>query len=121
MYVVRAQLLFITVYRYRDAGREVAAVLCEFSKCVEKASIDEAYIDITDIVDQRSVDNIAVTAGQLMNTFVVGFTHQHNNDEGNVPKYLQLSVTRKYIFLVKNIKRNKSLSYFIMQFISGKM
>lgn len=95
LYVVKGQLLVIAVCRYRDAGREVAAVLCEFSKCVEKASIDEAYIDITDIVNQRAADNIAVTADQLMNTFIVGFTSQNNNDEGNVLKYLQLSVTHK--------------------------
>ncbi|CAL8122536.1 unnamed protein product [Orchesella dallaii] len=39
--------------KYRDAGREVIQVLTEFSSCVERASIDEAYIDLTEAVENR--------------------------------------------------------------------
>ncbi|KAH7971509.1 hypothetical protein HPB49_025287 [Dermacentor silvarum] len=34
--------------RYRDAGAEVLSVLCQFSEVVERASIDEAYLDLTE-------------------------------------------------------------------------
>jgi DNA polymerase eta len=40
-------------FRYRDAGKEVMKVMCEFSECVERASIDEAYLDLTKVVDDR--------------------------------------------------------------------
>ncbi|CAG7833993.1 unnamed protein product [Allacma fusca] len=38
--------------KYRDAGKEVLDVICEFSSCVERASIDEAYIDLTEAVTE---------------------------------------------------------------------
>nr|XP_050023241.1 DNA polymerase eta-like [Dermacentor andersoni] len=34
--------------RYRDAGAEVLSVLCQFSEVVERASVDEAYLDLTE-------------------------------------------------------------------------
>ncbi|ODM97264.1 DNA polymerase eta [Orchesella cincta] len=39
--------------KYRDAGREVIQVLNEFDCCVERASIDEAYIDLTEAVEKK--------------------------------------------------------------------
>ncbi|PIK56922.1 hypothetical protein BSL78_06185 [Apostichopus japonicus] len=39
--------------KYREAGAEVINVLMQFSKKVERASIDEAYIDLTDEVEAR--------------------------------------------------------------------
>lgn len=39
--------------RYRDAGKEVAAVLQTFTPLVERASVDEAYMDITRNVRER--------------------------------------------------------------------
>lgn len=57
--------------RYRDAGREVVAVLCEFSSCVEKASIDEAYLDLTEIINRIKKK---VTIDKLKSTFVVGYS-----------------------------------------------
>ena len=36
--------------KYRNAGREVIQVLMQFGCVVERASIDEAYIDLTAIV-----------------------------------------------------------------------
>ena len=41
--------------QFRDAGAEVIDVLSDFSDCLERASIDEAYLDLTNTV-QRSVD-----------------------------------------------------------------
>lgn len=57
------------------------AVLSEFSNIVERASIDEAYIDLTDVVHERMKSIGHIAASQLSNTFVVGFGPD-NNDEG---------------------------------------
>ena len=45
-------------------------VLSRFSNCVERASIDEAYIDLTEEVKRRL--DIKPEPDQLQNTFVVG-------------------------------------------------
>ena len=67
--------------KYRDAGREVVDVLCQFSDCVQKASVDEAYIDITNTVDNRMKHLSEIQPSQLASTFVVGFCDS-SNDEG---------------------------------------
>nr|CAD7441825.1 unnamed protein product [Timema bartmani] len=56
--------------KYRDAGREVIDVLCQFSDCVERASVDEAYLDITRAVEKRLKEITEVQPSQLANTFV---------------------------------------------------
>ena len=63
--------------KYREAGKEVIDVLMTFEGCVvERASIDEAYLDITKVVDRRiresEAGSQAVCEGDLPNTFVVG-------------------------------------------------
>jgi DNA polymerase eta len=68
--------------RYRDAGREVVDVFCQFSSCVQRASIDEAYIDLTEAVERRITGLHQVQSSQLATTFVVGFTDVDSNDEG---------------------------------------
>ena len=35
---------------YRDAGAEVIQVLSSFSDCLERASIDEAFIDLSETI-----------------------------------------------------------------------
>ncbi|WAR14562.1 POLH-like protein [Mya arenaria] len=42
--------------KYREGGAEVIEVLSRFSDCVERASVDEAYIDLTDEVNKRMVN-----------------------------------------------------------------
>lgn len=37
---------------YREAGAEVIDVLSRFTDTCEKASVDEAYLDITDTVER---------------------------------------------------------------------
>ncbi|XP_021373087.1 DNA polymerase eta-like isoform X2 [Mizuhopecten yessoensis] len=58
--------------KYRDAGAEVITVLSTFSQCVERASVDEAYIDLTEEVDRiiQQAGKIKVT--DLQNTYIVG-------------------------------------------------
>ncbi|KAL1458184.1 hypothetical protein WDU94_008352 [Cyamophila willieti] len=68
------------ISKFRNAGREVIAVLSEFSNVVERASIDEAYIDLTDVVQDRMESIGQISVDQLANTFVVGFG-PNNNDE----------------------------------------
>ena len=61
--------------KYREAGAEVISVLCQFERCVvERASIDEAYIDLTDRVnyDVNSDSSPPVTHEDLPHTFIVG-------------------------------------------------
>lgn len=42
--------------KYRDAGKEVAAVLQTFTPLLERASVDEAYLDITEKVQSRLLE-----------------------------------------------------------------
>lgn len=42
--------------KYRNAGKEVAAVLQTFTPLMCRASVDEAYLDITERVENRLAD-----------------------------------------------------------------
>ncbi|XP_074604574.1 DNA polymerase eta-like isoform X2 [Brevipalpus obovatus] len=57
--------------KYRRASREVMKVICEFSDLivVERASIDEAYLDLTKYVESLSVKP---SLGDLEGTFIAG-------------------------------------------------
>uniref|UniRef100_A0A1B6CUZ6 DNA polymerase eta n=3 Tax=Clastoptera arizonana TaxID=38151 RepID=A0A1B6CUZ6_9HEMI len=67
--------------KYREAGREVVSVLCKFSKCVERASVDEAYIDLTEVVKEKLVNNVDIEPSKLKNTFIVGYSPKDCNKE----------------------------------------
>ena len=74
------------VDRYRDAGAEVITVLSEFGRCVvERASIDEAYVDMTQEVNARLVamETGNITTDQLPNTFVVGWEAEDRGKTGS--------------------------------------
>lgn len=67
--------------KYRDAGKEVITVLLSFGAVVERASVDEAYVDLTGLVDDR----LRLGAGRagleaLPNTHVVGRTKEEVGD-----------------------------------------
>ena len=51
-------------------------VLSQFSECVERASVDEAYIDLTMEVEKRmsALSQDRVSRDMLPNTHVVGFS-----------------------------------------------
>lgn len=70
--------------RYRSAGRDVIDVISKHCNVIERASVDEAYLDITDIVEKRMSASI-ISSGrlltQLSNTFIVGYSEVGNNDE----------------------------------------
>ncbi|XP_062536462.1 DNA polymerase eta [Armigeres subalbatus] len=65
------------ISKYRDAGKEVAAVLQTFTPLLERASVDEAYLDITERVLTRLRDmnegKFQLLPEKLANTFAVGY------------------------------------------------
>ncbi|XP_017770265.1 PREDICTED: DNA polymerase eta [Nicrophorus vespilloides] len=61
--------------KYRDAGKRVADFLLKFTKLLERASVDEAYLDITDSVCERISLHKDLTSKDLPNTKIVGYDH----------------------------------------------
>ncbi|XP_050663514.1 DNA polymerase eta isoform X2 [Leptidea sinapis] len=63
------------ITKYRDAGKEVARVLQRFTPLLERASIDEAYLDITAAVQHRlkSINTSAISVEVMPNTFALGY------------------------------------------------
>lgn len=60
--------------RYRDAGAEVLSVMCQFGAVVQRASIDEAYLDLTPVVTSEEVTS--VSSESLPSTHVVGYSEE---------------------------------------------
>ncbi|KAK9881574.1 hypothetical protein WA026_016448 [Henosepilachna vigintioctopunctata] len=59
--------------KYREAGNEVALVLSSFVNVIERASVDEAYLDLTDSVKAELAKGISnVPLEKLNTTHVVG-------------------------------------------------
>ena len=58
--------------KYRRAGREVIEVLLASGATVERASIDEAYLDLTKLVEERLREGRKVTPEQVANTHLGG-------------------------------------------------
>lgn len=57
-------------------------VLSEFSSCVQRASIDEAYVDLTSVVnDYMSSNHNVITENDLPNTFVEGYSDQNSKSK----------------------------------------
>lgn len=80
-------------HRYREAGKEVLQVLSDFTDRIERASIDEAYLDLTEVVKERlgrmgsggDGKEETVTLGSLPSTWVVdgaGNEEQDGDKEG---------------------------------------
>ncbi|XP_060077107.1 DNA polymerase eta-like [Ylistrum balloti] len=77
--------------KYREAGAEVITVLSTFSQCVERASVDEAYIDLTEEVDRLLQHTDMINATDLPNTYVVG-----NDSDGVREKAVEDWLTSVY-------------------------
>lgn len=77
---------FYIFFRYRDAGKRVSDVLQTFTPYLERASVDEAYLDITKAVESRIQDLFKVTEEHLKNTHVVNYetkdflNYSYNNE-----------------------------------------
>lgn len=66
------------VSRYRNASKEIADVLQTFTPNIERASIDESYIDVTDLVHKRLESGFQrILEEQLSDTHVVGCETAH--------------------------------------------
>ena len=80
------QIIQIFVFlRYRKAGKEVLDVLKKHCNKIERASVDEAYLDITQIVENRMAATPTFSTDlqkKLSNTYVVGYSESDENDEG---------------------------------------
>ncbi|XP_058468016.1 DNA polymerase eta [Malaya genurostris] len=65
------------INKYREAGKEVADVLKTFTPLLERASVDEAYMDITKLVLSRLRDmnegKYQIVPEKLADTFAVGY------------------------------------------------
>ncbi|XP_072757265.1 DNA polymerase eta [Anoplolepis gracilipes] len=85
--------------RYRRAGREVIEVIKKHCNVIERASVDEAYLDITDIVDKRlTTTNVSPKEliPSLANTYVVGYSEINKNDEEERSQGLQTWITDSF-------------------------
>lgn len=88
--------------KYREAGKDVAAVLQRFTTLLERASVDEAYLDITESVKKRFKEMndgaFVLTPDKLLNCYAVGYqnigdfiqnisnnvVHKKNIDDSNL-------------------------------------
>lgn len=65
------------ISKYRDAGVAVARVLQTFTPLLERASVDEAYLDITELVEERiqmlQKQTFNFKPTDFANTFAVGY------------------------------------------------
>ncbi|XP_072943855.1 DNA polymerase eta isoform X2 [Epargyreus clarus] len=63
------------ITKYRDAGKEVVKVLQKYTPLLERASIDEAYLDITAAVqERRNTQNVnTITSNIMPNTYALGY------------------------------------------------
>ncbi|XP_050313420.1 DNA polymerase eta [Anthonomus grandis grandis] len=78
--------------KYRDAGKRVADVLQTFTTNLERASVDEAYLDITSLVEKRIEEkNDDITVDKLPNSFVVGNLTEDFIENVTRDKYLNES------------------------------
>lgn len=63
--------------KYRNAGKQVAAVLQAYTPLLSRASVDEAYLDITEQVQNRLADmnlgKFSLQPSSLKNTYAVGY------------------------------------------------
>lgn len=76
--LTNCRLNIIYVLRYREAGKRVAEVLQTFTPLLQRASVDEAYLDITEAVNSKlSSMTDKLSLDMLPNTHVVGCETKH--------------------------------------------
>lgn len=68
---------------YRQAGAEVIQILSEFTDIIERASIDEAFLDVTELVARRiemcGLEN-SITLESVPNTHIPGFKGESSGE-----------------------------------------
>lgn len=70
--------------KYREASMKIFEIISKHCDSVEKASIDEAYLDLTDQVAKRLQSNElnSIQPSDLNSSFVVG-SYSLDNTNGN--------------------------------------
>lgn len=88
-FYIHTYYLRIFVYRYRSAGREVIEVLRKNCSLVERASVDEAYLDITQMVDKELAETgiLEDYCAKLNTSYVVGYSDDKTNNEGELTSF----------------------------------
>nr|KAF6363448.1 DNA polymerase eta [Pipistrellus kuhlii] len=73
--------------KYREASVEVMEVMSRFA-VIERASIDEAYVDLTSAVRERlqKLQGQPISADLLPTTYIEGFPQSSTAAEGTVQK-----------------------------------
>ena len=73
--------------RYREASVEVMEVMSRFA-AIERASIDEAYVDLTSAVQERlqKLQGQPLSADLLPTTYIEGLPQSLTTAEGTVQK-----------------------------------
>ncbi len=78
---------------YRQAGAEVIQILAEFTSIIERASIDEAYLDVTELVSKRieaaDLESSTITAESVPNTHVPGFKKENSEEGGGFEEWVR--------------------------------
>ena len=69
---------------YRQASAEVMRIFSEFTDIIERASVDEAFLDVSDLVTKRikAYGTDTITAERVPNTHVPGFKGQSSEEIG---------------------------------------
>lgn len=104
-------------FRYREAGKRVAEVLQTFTTLLERASVDEAYMDITESVEKRLAHMVhKLTINSLENTHVVGvetpdFLHNIYNNEFENESNLKLLIGAAIVEEVRAAVYERTGSY----------
>lgn len=97
--------------KYRDASADVFRVLNNNYKLVEKASIDEAYLDLTDDVQRLKEQNLHLTIDDFSTTHLAAMTSKFEDERiENVSKWLNDYEKQDYdlllgAYLVEQIRR----------------
>jgi len=97
--------------QFREAGAEVILVLAEFTDALERASIDEAYLDLTNVIESQlskyTVEEVALSTFKTTN--IVGL------DNKDVPltddsEILQCDLYKQWLHSLKNNTHNYYLA-----------
>lgn len=77
----------LSLFSYREASVEVIEVMSRFA-VIERASIDEAYMDLTAAVQQRlkNMDEKKVEPQVLKTTYIQGFPETSPEGEASAEK-----------------------------------
>lgn len=68
-------------------------MICQFSTLVQRASIDEAFLDLTEAVEKRMSNDTQVSLDNLQNSFIVGYESQN----GMYAAFLENKLGMNYI------------------------